>query len=357
LTEIASAVAKAKSLALPTGAPTSAISAEAQVIADQLLAGSKGESPEAQAIFLGSMAIAHPNASDLHVLAEFIATHTGARLGFLSEGGNAVGAQVVGATQGSHGSVESILHSNAHAYVLMNIEPLMDLPNPQQTRAALSKADTVIAMSAYTSPDLLELADVILPITPYTETVGSFVNLAGQAQTIQPAVRPLADARPAWKVLRAIGSLLKLEGFLYNLPEEVYADALTKPLAEVLDNGFTANAQVINKTPLSGSIQRIADQAIYTSDAIVRRAPSLQLTRDAKSARQVGLGEALLSQLGLNEGDLVTVSQAGQTIEASVALMPGLANGVVRISVATELSCQLGPMFGEVSVTKVAVTA
>jgi NADH-quinone oxidoreductase subunit G len=89
----------------------------------------------------------------------------------------------------------------------------------------------------------------------------------------------------------------------------------------------------------------------------VRRAPSLQLTRDAKSARQVGLGEALLSQLGLNEGDLVTVSQAGQTIEASVALMPGLANGVVRISVATELSCQLGPMFGEVSVTKVAVTA
>ncbi|NBP92452.1 MAG: NADH dehydrogenase (quinone) subunit G [Burkholderiaceae bacterium] len=357
LTEIASAVAKAKSLALPTGAPTSAISAEAQVIADQLLAGSKGESPEAQAIFLGSMAIAHPNASDLHVLAEFIATHTGARLGFLSEGGNAVGAQVVGATQGSHGSVESILHSNAHAYVLMNIEPLMDLPNPQQTRAALSKADTVIAMSAYTSPDLLELADVILPITPYTETVGSFVNLAGQAQTIQPAVRPLADARPAWKVLRAIGSLLKLEGFLYNLPEEVYADALTKPLAEALDNGFTANAQVINKTPLSGSIQRIADQAIYASDAIVRRAPSLQLTRDAKSARQVGLGEALLSQLGLNEGDLVTVSQAGQTIEASVALMPGLANGVVRISVATELSCQLGPMFGEVSVTKVAVTA
>ena len=357
LTEIASVVAKAKSLALPTGAPTSAISAEAQVIADQLLAGSKGESPEAQAIFLGSMAIAHPNASDLHVLAEFIATHTGARLGFLSEGGNAVGAQVVGATQGSHGSVESILHSNAHAYVLMNIEPLMDLPNPQQTRAALSKADTVIAMSAYTSPDLLELADVILPITPYTETVGSFVNLAGQAQTIQPAVRPLADARPAWKVLRAIGSLLKLEGFLYNLPEEVYADALTKPLAEVLDNGFTANAQVINKTPLSGSIQRIADQAIYASDAIVRRAPSLQLTRDAKSARQVGLGEALLSQLGLNEGDLVTVSQAGQTIEASVALMPGLANGVVRISVATELSCQLGPMFGEVSVTKVAVTA
>ena len=144
---------------------------------------------------------------------------------------------------------------------------------------------------------------------------------------------------------------------MYNLPEEVYADALTKPLAEALDNGFTANAQVINKTPLSGSIQRIADQAIYASDAIVRRAPSLQLTRDAKSARQVGLGEALLSQLGLNEGDLVTVSQAGQTIEASVALMPGLANGVVRISVATELSCQLGPMFGEVSVTKVAVTA
>ena len=354
LSEIATALAKAKSLTLPTGLQASSVSAVAQHIADQLLAGANSEK---QAIFLGALAIAHPNASDLHVLAEFIAQHTGACLGFLSEGGNVVGAQAVGATQGNQGSVGSLLQSNARAYVLMNIEPLMDLPNPQQTRAALTKADTVIALSAFTSPDLLELADVILPITPYTETVGTYVNMAGQVQTIQPAVRPLAEARPAWKVLRAMGSLLNLDGFLYNLPEEVYADALAKPLEHSLSNAFTANAQILNKNILSGSIQRLADQAIYASDAIVRRAPSLQLTRDAKTANQIGLGESLFNQLGLKEGDLVAISQEGKTIEATVTLQPGLAAGVVRIAVGTNMSAQLGSMFGEVTVAKVAVTA
>lgn len=357
LTEIASAIASTKSVTLPAGTAKNPVSASAQAIADQLLAGAKAQQPEAQAIFLGSLAIAHPNAADLHVLAEFIAEHTGASLGFLSEGGNAVGGQFVNATQGNQGSVDSLLNSNARAYVLMNIEPLFDLPNPQQTRAALAKADTVIAMSAFTSPDLLELADVILPITPYTETVGSFINSAGQIQRIQPAVRPLADARPAWKAIRAIASLLNLDGFLYNAPEEVCADALAKPITEALNNRFTAHAEIFNQVKPSGSIERIADQAIYSSDAIVRRAPSLQLTRDAKSAQNIGMGESLMNQFALNEGDLVLVSQLGQSIEAAVSLQAGLADGVIRIAAATELSAQLGSMFGEVSISKVAVTA
>jgi len=357
LTEIATAIAKVKSLTLPAGSQSSSVSAPAQRIADQLLAGTNSENSEKQAIFLGTLAIAHPNTSDLHILAEFIAHHTGACLGFLSEGGNAVGAQVVGATQGNHGSVESLLQSNARAYVMMNLEPLMDLPNPQQTRAALTKADTVITLSAFTNPDLLELADVILPITPYTETVGTYINMAAQVQTMQPAVRPLADARPAWKVLRAMGSLLNLDGFLYNVPEEVLADALAKPLEHSLSNSFTANAQILNKSILSGSIQRLADQAIYASDAIVRRAPSLQLTRDAKMANQIGVGEDLFEQLSLKEGDLLTVSQEGKTLEVPVTLQSGLASGVVRIAVGTAISTQLGSMFGEVTITKVAVTA
>jgi NADH-quinone oxidoreductase subunit G len=259
----------------------------------------------------------------------------------------------VGATQGNQASIDTLLQGNVRAFVLMNTEPLLDLPNPQQTRTALQKADTVIAMSAYTSPDLLELADVILPITPYTETVGSFINLAGQVQTIQPAVRPLADARPAWKVLRALGSLLNLEGFLYNLPEEVYADALAKPVEQQLNNRFTAGMEVQQKVKFAAQLERLADQPIYFCDAIVRRAPSLQLTRDAKSANCVGIGEALLSKLNLKEGDRVTITQNGQSLEAKVQLMSGLADGVVRIASATALSANLGSMFGEITLSKV----
>jgi NADH-quinone oxidoreductase subunit G len=350
LAQIAHAVAKAKSVSLPAGLSAQNVSASAQVIADELL---KATDSEKQAIFLGSLAIHHPNASDIHVAAQFIAEQTGSSFGFLNEGGNSVGAQLVGATQGNQASIDTLLQGNVRAFVLMNTEPLLDLPNPQQTRTALQKADTVIAMSAYTSPDLLELADVILPITPYTETVGSFINLAGQVQTIQPAVRPLADARPAWKVLRALGSLLNLEGFLYNLPEEVYADALAKPVEQQLNNRFTAGMEVQQKVKFAAQLERLADQPIYFCDAIVRRAPSLQLTRDAKSTNCVGIGEALLSKLNLKEGDRVTITQNGQSLEAKVQLMSGLADGVVRIASATALSANLGSMFGEITLSKV----
>ncbi|NCV71728.1 MAG: NADH-quinone oxidoreductase subunit G [Burkholderiaceae bacterium] len=357
LGQIAQAIAQAKSISSPSGLAVKSVSREAQTIADQLFSNIKLESPEPQAILLGSLAIAHPNASDLHVLAEFIATHTGCTFGFLCEGGNAVAAQMVGATQGNQGSIETVLQSKARAYVMLHVEPLNDLPNPQHTRSALQAADTVIAMSAYTSPDLLELADVILPITPYTETIGSYVNMAGQVQTIQPSVRPLADARPAWKVLRALGSLLNLEGFLYNLPEEVYADAFAKPVQDLLNNGFTATPEVQQRVPLAAALERLADQPIYSSDAIVRRAPALQRTRDAKDATMVGVGQTLWAQLSLQAGDRVVLAQNGHTVEASVLLQPDLADGVVRIATATELSGQLASMFGEVSLSKSTVSA
>lgn len=357
LGQIAQAIAQAKSISSPSGLAVKSVSPQAQAIADQLLSNIKLESPEPQAILLGSLAIAHPNASDLHVLAEFIAKHTGCTFGFLCEGGNSVGAQLVGATQGNQGSIDTVLQSKARAYVMLHVEPLNDLPNPQHTRSALQAADTVIAMSAYTSPDLLELADVILPITPYTETIGSYVNMAGQVQTIQPSVRPLADARPAWKVLRALGSLLNLEGFLYNLPEEVYADAFAKPVQDLLNNGFTATPEVQQRVPLAAALERLADQPIYSSDAIVRRAPALQRTRDAKDATMVGVGQTLWAQLSLQAGDRVVLAQNGHTVEASVLLQPDLADGVVRIATATELSGQLASMFGEVSLSKSTVSA
>lgn len=357
LGQIAQAIAQAKSTSSPSGLAVKSVSREAQTIADRLLSDTKLESPEPQAILLGSLAITHPNASDLHVLAEFIAKHTGCTFGFLCEGGNSVGAQLVGATQGSQGSVDTVLQSKARAYVMLHVEPLYDLPNPQHTRSALQAADTVIAMSAFTSPDLLELADVILPITPYTETIGSYLNMAGQVQTIQPSVRPLADARPAWKVLRALGSLLNLEGFLYNLPEEVYADAFAKPVQDLLNNGFTATPEVQQRIPIAAALERLADQPIYSSDAIVRRAPALQSTRDAKDAIMVGVGQTLWAQLSLQAGDRVVLAQNGHTVEASVLLQSDLADGVVRIATATELSGQLASMFGEVSLSKSIVSA
>ncbi|QWD78897.1 NADH-quinone oxidoreductase subunit NuoG [Polynucleobacter sp. MWH-Svant-W18] len=343
LSEVALAVAKAKSVSAPAGTPNIPVSAQAQKIADSLLAGSS------KAVFIGSAAIAHPQASDLHVLAQYIAEQTGATLGFLPVGGNAVGASLVNA---NGAGVQSVLSGDRKAVLLMNIEPDTDLPNPTQARSALAKANTVIALSAYQSADLLEVADVILPITPFTETVSTFVNAEGRAQTVQPSVKPLGDSRPAWKVLRVLGGLLNLDSFLFNLPEEVLGEALPENYCTRLSNQ-AINPSVTNSNALAlNGLERLADVNIYAGDQIVRRSPALQLTRDAKRGNQVGLNPGLFAELGLKEGDAVRVTQEGQSVDLPAILEVNLASGAVRISAGTIASAKLGSMFGPVTVSK-----
>ena len=343
LSEVALAVAKAKSVSAPTGTPNLTVSAAAQKIADSLLSGTS------TSVLLGSAAIAHPHASDLHLLAQFIAEQTGATLGFLPVGGNAVGASLVNA---NGASVESVLSGDRRAVILMNIEPDADLPNPVQARAALAKANTVIALSAYKSADLLEVADVILPISTYTESVSTFVNSEGLAQTIQPAVKPLGDSRPAWKVLRVLGGLLNLDGFLYNMPEEVLGEALGENYCTKLNNQSAATSLINGNATPSAGLERLSDVGIYAGDQIVRRSSALQLTRDAKRGNQVGLGQALFNELGLKEGDAVRVTQGGQSVDLPATLEANLAKGAVRISAGTMASAHLGSMFGPVTVSK-----
>jgi NADH-quinone oxidoreductase subunit G len=285
----------------------------------------------------------------LHLLAQFIAAQTGATLGFLPVGGNAVGASLVNA---NGAGVESILSGDRRAVLLMNIEPDADLPNPGRARAALAKANTVIALSAYKSADLLEVADVILPISTFTETVSTFVSVEGCAQTIQPAVKPLGDSRPAWKVLRVLGGLLGLDGFLFNMPEEVLGEALSENFCTKLSNQSATTSLSDGKALPPAGLERLSDVGIYAGDQIVRRSPALQLTRDAKRGNQVGLGRAIFTELSLKEGDAVRVTQGSQSVDLPATLEANLATGAVRISVGTMASAQLGSMFGPVTVSK-----
>ena len=343
LSEVALAVAKAKSLTAPVGTFNLTISPAAQKIADSLLSG------ESKAVLLGSAAIAHHHASDLHVMAQFIADQTGATLGFLPVGGNAVGASLVNA---NGVGVESVLSGERRAVILMNIEPDSDLPNPAAARAALAKANTVIALSAYKSADLMEVADVILPTSVFSETVSTFVNLEGRVQTVQPSVKPLGDSRPAWKVLRVLGGLLGLDGFLFNAPEEVLGEALDDGYCNRLNNKATSSSIANgNLAPFNG-LERLADVNIYAGDQIVRRSSALQLTRDAKRGNQLGLNKTTFAELGLKEGDAVRVTQDSHSVDMPATLEVNLAPGAVRISAGTMASAKLGSMFGPVTVSK-----
>jgi NADH-quinone oxidoreductase subunit G len=340
LAGVATAVAQAKGINAPSNA---SVSANAKAIADSLLSG------ERKAVFLGAAAMAHPQFAQLHAYAQFIATNTDATLGFLPEGGNSVGAHVVQAI--SSAGVEGILAKDLKAVVLLGLEPSADLANPQAAKAALAKAGTVIAMTAFDSPELREVADVLLPITPYSETSGSYINAEGTLQSVQAAVRPLGDARPAWKVLRVLGNLLNLDNFYFNSSEEVLGEAVPTNFATQLSNTTTTAPAVTSLfTP---AVERLADVAIHSSDAIVRRAPALQLTQDAKRAVKLGVPSSLFMQLGLKEGDAVKVSQSGLTVTMPATEEKTLADGVVRLSAATSVSAQLGSMFGLLTVERV----
>jgi NADH-quinone oxidoreductase subunit G len=237
-------------------------------------------------------------------------------------------------------------------YVLFNVEPEFDTANPAQALAALKQAEMVVALSAFKHGT--EYADVLLPIAPFTETSGTFVNAEGTAQSFNGVVRPLGEARPGWKVLRVLGSVLGLPGFDFDTAEEVRNAALgTGDLSVRLSNKTSVAPQ--RKTAVSagqGQFERLADVPIYHADALSRRAESLHLTAAARDANVAGLPTSLFDRLGLKNGDAVRISQGGLSVVLPAVRDANLAETVVRVSAGTTAGAALGGLFGELVVEK-----
>ena len=326
--------------------------AAARALAELLSQGSS------KAVLLGNAVSQHPQAALIASLAQALSEATGATLGWLGEGANSVGGYLAGAIPGAGGldAAGMVAGSSLKAYLLLGIEPNLDHGNPGAAMSAMAGAQTVIALTAYRSASLLETADCLLPITPFTETSGTFVNCAGMSQSFNGVVRPAGDARPGWKVLRVLGNLLGMTDFDYDTAEQVRDAVLPADLSAKLSNS-TNTALAILPAHAGKGLQRIAEVPIYSADPIVRRAPSLQMTADA-AAPVVGMNAALLADMRLSDGDLVRVSQqtvagnAGEVV-LTAKLDAGLANGVVRIAAAHPMTAALGAMIGPVSVERV----
>ncbi len=275
LADVAAAVAAEKGVAAPAqGQATDA----ARSIAQSLLGG------ERKAILLGNAAAHHANASSLLALANWIGQHTGATVGYLTEAANTVGAQLVGALPGAGGlNAAQMLGGSLKTAILLNNEPVFDSAAGRKAVAALDQAAMVVSLSPFKVN--LEFSDVLLPIAPFTETPGTFVNAEGRVQSFHSVVKPLGEARPAWKVLRVLANLLGLPGFEFESAQEVLAAARGAQDAQAshvqggkLDN---ATSSAVDLAPAAG---KPASAAIYQLDGIVRRATSLQLTADGRAA-------------------------------------------------------------------------
>ncbi|NUO89133.1 MAG: NADH-quinone oxidoreductase subunit G [Cupriavidus sp.] len=345
LAGVARAVAAAKGVAAPAGTDGFDGGDAAAKAAEALLSG------ERRAVFLGNEAVRHPQFSALHALAQWIATATGATLGFLTEAANTVGGYIAGALPKQGGAnAQAMLETPRKAYILLNTEPEFDAADPRLALAALAQAGTVVVLSPFRSEAAMQYADVILPVTPFTETAGTFVNCEGKPQSFNGVVRALGEARPGWKVLRVLGNLLDVAGFDYDTAEAVRAEVLSAPVEAQLDNATDAPIRVA--AAAANGIERIADVPIYHADPIVRRAESLQLSAAARRAMQIALPADLFASLGIQSGDPVRVTQGQGSVVLPAVLEATLPANTVRVPAATPAAMSLGAMFGTVTVEK-----
>jgi len=352
LAQVLKALATAKQATLDTSVQqvvqSVTPSAIAQAMADSLASG------ERVAVFLGNFAQQHPQASQLQLLAQHIAALCGATFGFFGEAANSVGgylAQAVPFAGAEHGmNASAMLAAQRKAYILLNVEAELDMQNPQQALAAMGAADMVVALSAY-KHHAIEYADVLLPITPFTETSGTFISSEGRVQSFKGTVQPLGEARPAWKVLRVLGNMLNIPGFDYNTSEAVRDEVLVgtdlpAKLGNVL-HGVSAQAATFDVAGL----QRVSDVPIYSTDAIVRRAASLQKTRDAATPRAL-MHSVELKKLNLQSGEMVKLTQEHGSARLSVIADDSLPHGVVRVAAGHAITAELGAMFGAIMVER-----
>ena len=364
LADVAAAIGASGNVDSGAAAPMKGeVTDAANAIATSLLSG------ERKAILLGNAAAQHPQATTLLALANWIGAQTGASVGYLTEAGNTVGAQLVGAMPRAGGlNAGQMLGASAtaplKAILLLNIEPTLDAADAAAATSAMHAAEMIVVMSPFKTA-AHDVADVLLPIAPFTETSGTFVNAEGRAQGFHGVVRPLGETRPAWKVLRVLGNMLALKGFDFETSEEVRAEALgdVATIGARLSNQNSNQSvnQTGDATVESGiasaltaeptAFERIADVPIYATDSLVRRATSLQLSADAR-APVASLPQALWNQLGLTAGDTVRVSQGTAQALLPARLDPTLAATAVRVPAGHPDTATLGPMFGAITVEK-----
>ncbi|MES2946588.1 MAG: molybdopterin-dependent oxidoreductase, partial [Pseudomonadota bacterium] len=260
----------------------------AKLLAKSLLGG------ERKAILLGNAAAHHANASSLLSLASWIGAQTGASVGYLTEAANTVGAQLAAAMPSGKGlNAGDMLGGKLKAVILLNTEPEFDSAAGKKAVNSLGAAQMVVTLSPFKAN--MSFSDVLLPIAPFTETPGTFVNAEARVQSFHAVVKPLGETRPAWKVLRVLANLLGLPGFDFESSQDVLKQVpgidANQVAADRLNNSSDA---AIRLSTGSGAAPSVA--SIYQLDSLVRRASSLQLTADGRLSAGVETKPVLVSE-------------------------------------------------------------
>lgn len=280
---------------------------------------------EKAAVLLGAEAQNHPDYAAIYTTAQRLAEQTGASFGILPQAANSVGADLLNADSGS---IAEMIAAPKQAVLLLNVEPEADVAGGTAAVTALKQAKSVMAFTPFVSDTLLEVCDVLLPIAPFTETSGSFVNMEGRLQSFHGVVKGLGESRPLWKILRVLGNLLELEGFEYDSSEQILHDALdAQRLPEKLNNRSSWQGEA---APAAAGMIRTGGVGIYHTDAIVRRAEALQQTSHAQ-VPAAHVHPDMLAALGLADGATAEAVQNGSRVRVTVTADNTLPLNVVHL--------------------------
>ncbi len=343
LAQIALALAEAKqhSIALPK----LSISAEARSMAQHLLAA------ERSAIFMGADAINHPEATLIRHLIQLIAELSHSSFGALSIGANSMGAWLADAVPHNALNARSMFSGEAlRAYYLLNVEAEFDSAYSAAALKALQAAALVVCLSSFKTAAMLEYADFILPVTPFTENSGTLINAEGDWQTFSAASLPQGDAKPAWKVLRALGSLFELEGFAYQKTAEI----LEELKANIKNQASIKLEPSRYQFSESNELLRFAPQPIYRIDALVRRAAALQQAQAVLNTdlAAVQLNSTTAKALGLDSNQAVVVRQQDQQINSILVINDKLADNLVLLPLGLTETAGFGTAFAPITVER-----
>lgn len=281
-------------------------------------------------VMLGNFSMQHPQASRLRELARVIAELSQSKVGFVTEGANGVGAWLAGAvpTHATGLDAKSLLTTNpVRAYLLLNIEPEYDTAYPEAALLALKNASCVVAMTAFATDAMKDYADFMLPVTPFSENSGTFVNAEGCWQSFRAVSVPHGDARPAWKIIHALANILQCEGFHYDSSVAV-CDAVKQLVDAMPKNSMPPNDLLEVPSPLT-DIVFVALPHRYRVDPLVRRARALQACLSDRD-RAVCMNHHTAGKLSLHNATVVNmITSKGAEKILPLIIDDAVADGVV----------------------------
>ncbi len=335
LTNLITAVAKATQQPLPSGFPAVIPSAADETLAKALLIQGKCT------LLVGQIAQNHADAAIIEALSRHLAQLLSAQFGLLTQGSNSAGAWLAGAVphqkpglaeESTKGlSAAKQWSAKLKSYILVNMEPEVDSASPVEALAALKAAETVICLTPYVTPAMLDYADILLPTATFAETAGTFVNVEGTWQSFTGAISPPGLARPAWKILRVLGNLTEQPGFDYISSQAILTEVKAQCDSATAASPTTIAWPTTTAQPILEGFECITFWPIYRVDAITRRSEALQQSATAEGPC-IWLHPNLAHRLSLQEGEFAKVGgQNASWVHLAVRLTPRIPEDAVYI--------------------------